>query len=87
MITDFIPKGHENAVSRVYLRTVTHLTDRKVRELIADSEEPIFSFNGGYFRHKSKKDLPYEEDYLRKEAARAKTLAKKVKQIRAAIYG
>lgn len=87
MISEYIPKGHENAVSRIYLRSITHMSDRKIREEIAESEEPIFSFNGGYFRHKSKKDLPYEEDYLRKEAARAKTMAKKVKQIRAAIYG
>lgn len=87
MISEFIPKGHDNAVSRTYLRTITHMSDRKVREEIAESEEPIFSYNGGYFRHKNKKDLPYEEDYLRKEAARAKTMAKKVQQIRAAIYG
>ena len=87
MISEYIPKGHENRVSRAYLRSITHMTDRKIREEIAESEEPIFSFNGGYFRHKSKKDLPYEEDYLRKETARAKTMAKKVKQIRAAIYG
>lgn len=87
MISEFIPKGHKNAVSRSYLRSVTHMTDRKVRAEIAESEELIFSFNGGYFRHKNADDLPYEEDYLRKEAARAKTLARKVKQIRTAIYG
>lgn len=87
MISEYIPKGHENRVSRAYLRSITHMTDRKVREEIAESDEPIFSYNGGYFRHKNKKDLPYEEDYLRKEAARAKTMAKKVQQIRAAIYG
>ena len=87
MISEYIPKGHENRVSRSYLRSITHMTDRKVREEISESDEPIFSYDGGYFRHKNKKDLPYEEDYLRKEAARAKTMAKKVQQIRAAIYG
>lgn len=87
MIADYIPKGHENAVSRGYLRTILHMNDRKVREEIAESPEPIFSFNGGYFRHKNKKDIPYEEDYLRKEAARARTLNRKVKALRKAIYG
>ena len=86
MISEYIPKGHENAVSRAYLRSVTHLSDRKVRRAIAESKEQIFWYNG-YFRHKNKKDIPYEEDYLRQEAARAKAMAKKVKQIKAAIYG
>ena len=86
MISEYIPKGHENAVSRSYLRSVTHLTDRRLRKEIAESQEQIYWCNG-YFRHKNAKDLPYEEDYLRKEAARAKTMAEKVKQIRAAIYG
>lgn len=87
MISEYIPKGHDNRVSREYLRSITHMNDRKIREEIAESEEPIFSFNGGYFRHKNKKDIPYEEDYLRKEAARAKTLNRKVKALKAAIYG
>jgi hypothetical protein len=62
------------------------MTDREVRKEIAESEEQIFWYNG-YFRHKNKADLPYEEDYLRTEAARAKAMKMKVKKIRAAIYG
>ena len=85
-IIDFIPKGHDNAVSREYLRSVTHIPDREIRKLIAESEEQIFWYNG-YFRHKNKKDLPYEEDYLRQEQARARALNKKVRLIKAAIYG
>lgn len=85
-IADFIPKGHENAVSREYLRAITHLPDRELRKLIAESEEQIFWFNG-YFRHKNKKDLPYEEDYLRQEQARARAMNRKVRHIKAAIYG
>lgn len=86
MIADYIPKGHENAVSRQYLRSITHLTDRKLRREIAESPEQIYWYNG-YFRHKNKKDLPYEEDYLRQEQARARAMNKKVRQIKAAIYG
>lgn len=86
MISEYIPKGHQNAVSRQYLRSVLHMTDRQVRREIAESEEQIFWYNG-YFRHKNKKDLPYEEDYLRQEQARAKAMNRKVRQIKAAIYG
>lgn len=85
-IIDYIPKGHENAVSREYLRAVMHLPDREIRRMIADSKEQIFWFNG-YFRHKNKKDIPYEEDYLRQEQARAMALNRKVRSIKAAIYG
>lgn len=87
VIADFIPKGHDNAVSRQYLRTVLHMTDRKIRQEIAESEEQIFSYGGGYFRHKNKKDIPYEEDYLRSEQSRAREMARKVRRIKAAIYG
>ena len=85
-ILDYIPKGHENAVSREYLKSVMHIPDRIIRRLISKSDEQIFWYNG-YFRHKNKNDLPYEEDYLRQEQARARALNKKVKAIRAAIYG
>jgi hypothetical protein len=85
-IADYIPKGHDKAVSRHYLATTLNLPDRKVRLMIAESEEPIFWHNG-YFRHKNKQDIPYEEDYLRQEQARARALNKKVRGIKAAIYG
>ena len=85
-ILDYIPKGHDNAVSREYLRSILHIPDREVRKLISESDEQIFWYNG-YFRHKNKKDIPYEEDYYRQEKARSKALIKKVRQIRAAIYG
>ena len=84
-IIEFIPKGHENAVSREYLRSILGEPDRAIRRAIAESKVPIFWYNG-YFRHKNKKDIPYEESYLRQEQARAKALNRKVKQIKAAIY-
>ena len=85
-IAEFIPKGHDNAVSRDYLVSILHLSDRKIRKLIEKSEEQIFWYNG-YFRHKNKDDLPYEVDYLRQESSRARALNKKVRLLRAAIYG
>ena len=85
-ILDYIPKGHENAVSRGYLREIMHIPDREIRKMISECDEQIFWYNG-YFRHKNKKDIPYEEDYLRQEQARSRALIKKVREIKAAIYG
>lgn len=85
-ILDYIPKGHDKAVSREYLRTILHISDRELRKLIAESEEQIFWFNG-YFRHKDKKDRPYEKDYLRQEQARSRAMIRKCRKIKAAIYG
>lgn len=86
-ILDYIPKGHDKAVSREYLRTILHISDRKVRKLIADSEEQIFWCDEGYFRHKNIHDIPYEEDYLRQEQARSRAMIRKCRKIKAAIYG
>ena len=64
-----------------------HINDRDIRQLIADSEEQIFWCANGYFRHRNKSDIPYEEDYLRQEQARSRALIRKVRAIKAAIYG
>jgi len=85
-IVDYIPKGHENAVSREYLRAALHIPDREVRRMISASREQIFWYNG-YYRHKDENDRPYEIGYLRQEQARAEALSEKVKGIEAAIYG
>ena len=86
-ILDYIPKGHDKAVSREYLRAILHLPDRALRLMIAESEEQIFWCDAGYFRHKNGMDIPYEEDYLRQEQARSRALIRKVRKIKAAIYG
>lgn len=57
-ILDYIPTGHKNAVSRRWLQTTTHMSDRMVRRLIAevnkndcDAELIINLQDGkGYFR-------------------------------------
>lgn len=57
-ILDYIPTGHKNAVSRRWLQTTTHMSDRMVRWLIAevnkndcDAELIINLQDGkGYFR-------------------------------------
>lgn len=63
-ILDYIPTGHKNAVSRQTLTTLTKLSDRKVRELIAnlnangEPDELIINMQDGkgYFRPAPEED-------------------------------
>ena len=38
-ILDYIPTGHDKAVTRETLQSLTHLSDRKVRDLIAEANK------------------------------------------------
>lgn len=65
-ILDYIPTGHDNAVTRETLQSLTHLSDRKIRDLIAEANksapDDVLIINlqdgMGYFR-----PAP-DEDYL-----------------------
>lgn len=65
-ILDYIPTGHNNAVTRETLQSLTHLSDRKIRVLIAEANksapDDVLIINlqdgMGYFR-----PAP-DEDYL-----------------------
>lgn len=65
-ILDYIPTGHNNAVTRDTLQSLTHLSDRKIRVLIAEANksapDDVLIINlqdgMGYFR-----PAP-DEDYL-----------------------
>lgn len=65
-IIDYIPTGHNNAVTRETLQSLTHLGDRKIRDLIAEANksapDDVLIINlqdgMGYFR-----PAP-DEDYL-----------------------
>lgn len=67
-IINFIPTGHKNAITRYALQTVTHLGDRKIRELIAEvnaNDNPVeliinLQDGKGYFR-----PAPGEDDLVR----------------------
>lgn len=50
-ITDIIPRGHENALTRSELVSMTGLSDRAIRELIAQSKEVVLNLcdGQGYF--------------------------------------
>ena len=61
-ITDYIPTGRENAVTRVHLREVTGLPDRKVREEIEQARRKgaiiINAQDGaGYYQSEDIKDI------------------------------
>ena len=84
-IEDYIPAGHENAISRRDLRTITHLHDRELRQMIAVSLEPIYNVGKGYFRYKDESDLPVIKAYLKQETRRNMAICNKVVKIRKAI--
>lgn len=89
-ITDFIPKGYDNRISRFDLRQLLNLDDRSIRESIADAQARgimIASCNGGYFRRKNKKDDPYIAEYVAQERHRFTAQSKKLKALRKAWGG
>lgn len=67
-IINFIPIGHKNAISRVTLQSIVHMSDRKMRELIAEvnandnPDELIINlqYGKGYFR-----PAPLEDNLVR----------------------
>ena len=84
-MTEFIPRGYENGVSRWDLRAMTGYSDRVIRSAIEWTTvhiENIYSYDGLYFRRKNKKDDPYIEYYIGQEEARVRTLKKKIKALR-----
>lgn len=81
-MTEFIPTGYKNGLTRMDLRIITGMRDRQVRRSIewtSDNVEPIYSYDGKYFRVRDKKDLVYAEAYVRREKGKAKALAKRAR--------
>lgn len=75
-ITDFIPVGRQNAVTREKLRKLTGLNDRQIREMISQARRktPIISLdNKGYFipSEDEKADV---EKWIKQEEHRAKSI-------------
>lgn len=48
-LNDFIPIGHDNAISREYLAKKIGVNDRILRKMIEVSELPIINLGYGYF--------------------------------------
>lgn len=85
-ILDYIPYGKENAIKRENLVLITKLSDRNVRELIAEArrEEVIINLQdgGGYYRPTCKAEI---ERYLKQETRRAKSIFYHLKSARRAL--
>ena len=82
-MTDYIEPGFRNGVTRLELRLLSGLSDRALRKAIewtSETIEPIYSYDGKYFRIRDKRDLVYAEDYIRREKYKAKTLAKRARK-------
>ena len=84
-ITDYIPYGRENAVTREQLMMLTGMPDRAVREAIAQARRDTVILNlqdgNGYYRP-VEDDKPLVERFLRQETKRAKTIFYRLKAAR-----
>ena len=76
-ITDFIPFGRKNAVTRKYLCMITGLDDRTLRNEIAKERRYIPILNSqdgkGYYQP-TLEDAEEVKDFIRQETARAKSI-------------
>jgi hypothetical protein len=79
-ITNFIPVGHRNAVSRKYLVSATGLSDREVRRAIEMSESPIINLGRGYFIPDERDEVDCSEAaaYVAQERARIRAIEEKI---------
>ena len=82
-ITDFIPHGRENAISRDVLVSITGLSDRAVRKLIEDARQncPVANLQtgDGYFIPDTIEDT---ERQLRASKNRAMSILKQQKALK-----
>lgn len=84
MIEDLIPHGYNKRVSRGYLQEMSGLTDRKVRQEIAQAVERgilIISADGGYFIP-GPADSLYVDMYCAQERQRSRTQAAKTRRLK-----
>lgn len=86
MITDYIPRGHKNAISRVQLAMRTGLTDRKCRRLIEearlDGEIILCASDGkGYFIYDGPDDDIYLRTYRKQEARRYSSIGRTLRML------
>lgn len=79
-ITDYIPFGKENAVTRAHLRAATGLPDRKIREEIEQARRR----GAGYYQSEDIKDIAKQYRQNERRAlsilAQQKHLRKRLKE-------
>lgn len=85
-ITNYIPKGKENAITRKDLCETTGLSDRLVRELISQARRDTVIINlqngNGYYQPTDKAEIA---QFVRQETARLKSIGWSLKAARNAL--
>lgn len=85
-LSELIPVGHENAVTRSFLSGLTGLPDRVLRKMIeeANTFPPIINISDGkgYFKP-SPSDTDYVKRFYHQEVNRANKILKKTKRLKA----
>lgn len=85
-ITNYIPKGKENAITRKDLCKITGLSDRNVRERISQARRETVIINlqngKGYYQPTEAAEI---EQFVRQETARLKSIGWSLKAARNAL--
>lgn len=79
-ITEYIPTGHANAISRKMLAAKTGKDDRANRRAIEESDAPIINTGNGYFIPDPNDPIDMSEAhaYIAIERARARSIEEKI---------
>ncbi len=86
MLAEYLPEGHENAVSRPELSRRSGLCDRHVRKCIEQENltgELILNNGEGYFLYGGPGDDADFDAYIRSEMARARSIVLKCETMKA----
>ena len=86
MVAEYIPAGHENAISREELRRRSGLCDRHARSCIEKENmtgELILNNGEGYFLYGGPADDADFDAYIRSEMARARSIVLKCETMKA----
>ena len=83
----YIPEGHENAVSRQYLRDMTGMSDRSMRIDLKSSRELVLNLQDGkgYFRPSESED-GLVRAYIRQEESRIREIQKTARKAKTYLY-
>ena len=89
-IVDYIPAGKNNAVTRLQLRIATGMSDRAIRDAIAEARRDVPIINDqsgrGYYIPTAE-ELPEARCFLEQEKRRAKSIFWSMKALRAFVEG
>ena len=87
MITDYIPHGHNNAISRTQLSIRSGMSDRKCRREIEQARrdgEIILNTGKGYFMYSGGEDDTYLNAYIRSESHRFASIGRTLRTLKKA---